>query len=569
MWEKWKSIDNRYRIMFAGSLGFGVLAHGMMLFTKYSFHDDLSGLFGYGGEIGLGRWMLWILWNLMQTLVRGRNASIPTLNGFVTILLSACIGCILIRLFRIRSRCICLVLSGIMVTFPVMTGLMGYMYYAPYYMAGALMVTAGAAMIAGAVGYRNTGRNGSDGAAPKSQKHSVLLRLAAGTLLMICGTGVYQAYITVGVSVLFLDLLIRTMDAGTGEPDRTGKPDGSPESETTRKPAANRAFLMRLCLYLLTLLVAVIGYWIINTIFVSVSGASLEGRVTADSVLTGPIGYLKRIVLCYRDFFIPNVGNSYTMYPMTMHSFYVILLILVLIGLNFRLNRLFHVNRGATVRSVILLLLAPFALNAIFFLLTTEDLRSLTMYSSVIQFAGYAVLADRLLFELPGFEGTKEFFSTREPRKVLTALLCLAMSWVILLSTRYANLCYMKAEMMQASANTYFATLITQIKSQDGYRENLPVIFLNPMHIDDAAYRGTADMEGFEGVTTDPYHSYHGDLTNNYGFREYMGTWCGFYPEYRYDEETFLAMPEVQAMSYYPDAGSIAIIDDVVVVKFG
>lgn len=43
--------------------------------------------------------------------------------------------------------------------------------------------------------------------------------------------------------------------------------------------------------------------------------------------------------------------------------------------------------------------------------------------------------------------------------------------------------------------------------------------------------------------------------------------WCGFNPEI-VDEEAYADLPEVQAMPHYPEAGSIRIIGDTVVVKF-
>ena len=55
---------------------------------------------------------------------------------------------------------------------------------------------------------------------------------------------------------------------------------------------------------------------------------------------------------------------------------------------------------------------------------------------------------------------------------------------------------------------------------------------------------------------------------NNWTWMEFMARWCGFSSETANAEE-FKNLPEVQAMPCYPEDGSIQVIGETVVVKFG
>ncbi|MBE5943317.1 MAG: hypothetical protein E7258_00185 [Lachnospiraceae bacterium] len=54
-------IEHRYKIAFLSTLIFGLIAQGMALFNKFSFHDDVAELFGVGATTSSGRWMLELL----------------------------------------------------------------------------------------------------------------------------------------------------------------------------------------------------------------------------------------------------------------------------------------------------------------------------------------------------------------------------------------------------------------------------------------------------------------------------------------------------------------------------
>ena len=48
-------IDPKSKAAIFSAFVFGILAHGMMLFNKYSFHDDIHYMFDVGSTYTLGR----------------------------------------------------------------------------------------------------------------------------------------------------------------------------------------------------------------------------------------------------------------------------------------------------------------------------------------------------------------------------------------------------------------------------------------------------------------------------------------------------------------------------------
>ena len=132
---------------FFGALVIGILAHGMGLFNKYSWHDDIFALFQTGATVTSGRWMLHVLTQAEILLFGDLHASLPLFNGLCSIL---CIGIsagLMVSLLRIRSESLSVLLGGIMAAFPVVTALFGFMFTVHYYMAGFLMMTAGTVLI--------------------------------------------------------------------------------------------------------------------------------------------------------------------------------------------------------------------------------------------------------------------------------------------------------------------------------------------------------------------------------------------------------------------------------------
>lgn len=145
----------------------------------------------------------------------------------------------------------------------------------------------------------------------------------------------------------------------------------------------------------------------------------------------------------------------------------------------------------------------------------------------------------------------------------LNRLVCALLAVICLLYVRLDNTAYLKLEIYQTRTIQYFTTLITQIKSLDGYSGEMKVTFVNKDFNRDPTFQEIQELSGF---VIEPIRNWESELTAH-SFREFLNIWCGFNPEI-VDETAYTDLPEVQKMPQYPEAGSIQIVGDTVVVKF-
>ena len=109
----WNRLNIGQKYAFVSTFIIGVLTHGMMLFNKYSFHDDLICIFQGGATFSSGRWMLFVAEKIKNLIFQDSLYSIPAFNGVFTFFCIAVSSCFLIDLFEIRSKYFSVLLSGI------------------------------------------------------------------------------------------------------------------------------------------------------------------------------------------------------------------------------------------------------------------------------------------------------------------------------------------------------------------------------------------------------------------------------------------------------------------------
>ena len=130
--------------------------------------------------------------------------------------------------------------------------------------------------------------------------------------------------------------------------------------------------------------------------------------------------------------------------------------------------------------------------------------------------------------------------------------------------SRFSNVTYVKANIIQERAIAYYTTLITRIQSMEGYSEESLVAYVN-----DRQNRSLATVT----ITEDLYQEFivPNTFLNDYSWKNFMQEWCGFLPQ-EVDSSKIgelEALEEVQNMPAYPNDGSIKMIDGVIVIKMG
>lgn len=501
-------ISPQARAAFLGALLCGLAAHGMGLTNKYSTHDDIMALFWTGSTIASGRWMLHIVGWLEILLFGDGHFSLPVMNGLFALCCIGLAAAVMTDLLRIRNRGYCAGLGGIMAAFPAVAGLFGYMFTVPYYMLAMLMMVSAAWLIC---------------------RKDAWWAKAAAILLGGCSVGIYQAFLPMVLSlILIYDLHYLSREDGTA---------GS--------------FWKKVAVQVLCVLGIMALYFGANRFFVAKFQVEMNSYMGIDQVgSTTAADYLERVGTAYREFFLPTRNVSADMYP--MHAYYVYLLMAAADAvLGIRLAVLTgRKNRGKALLAGLVLLLFPLGANFIYVM--SGKVHGLMTFSLVTQVLLFVWLLD-------GLELGRAKLS-----RAVTALVACVMGLMIVMYVRYDNQCYLKTAFQQQEAISWYTTLATRIRAVSGYREDLPVAFLNGESKQDLTLY---NMDELDFIQEPPYGEDITGYLNTYAWQSFMERWCGYGPAYA-DPAAWVDREEVLAMPHYPDDGSIRVIDGTVVVNF-
>ena len=492
-------IDKELIVCLLSSLAVGIAAHGSMLFNKFSWFDDLGNMTSIGMTWGLGRWMLGIIEAFIVKVLGTTLYSTPVFNGFFTLLCIGTASWILCRMLKIERTSELVLLTGVLVVNPAVTSLFGYMFTAPAYGIGILSMVAAAYLICLGDKWKQ----------------------AAGIFLSACSIGIYQADLSILLSVLCLFLMRECLE------------------QKLTKSELIKSFLKKIDAAVISLVI----YLLCNRCFLAIRHSSLSDYQNVSSFgVTSPGMYLQRIVNAYQQFFFPELKASFNLYPGWMRTLY--LLLLVLWGV--LLIRYLRSDAERNTKAQVLLLNLLFPLAAGFIFVLTDFQYTIMMYGLSFTFWMPVLLWDHLPEEIPNLK-----------KAGIAGACILLLGWC-----KYDNVCYLRAQFLQSEAISWFNTLITRMEMTEGYSDSLPVAYIGSDHKSD---ENLYDLEPFDDVITAPYSEK--SLINDNCWREIMKYWCGFDPE-EADASSFEELPEVKKMPSYPADGSIQVVKGTLVVKF-
>lgn len=503
------ALYNNYKVLFFSAIFIGLIAHGTALFNKFSFHDDASSFFRIGG-LDLGRWMLKIFETFHIVFFGNVVVSTPLLNGFFSIVFIALAGCIIINLLDIKNKIFQILLIGLMVTLPTVAGMFGYMFTAPYYFFGMLLGICGTYLIC---------------------KYQNLYSFCCAIILIACSLGCYQAFLSLFLSIIVIHAMKILYDTNDIKDFK------------------------KFCLYaLFSVFFSLMFYFLIvkiSLVYCDISLSNYAGvnKMAQESLYT----YFKRIGVAYIEF--ANPKRNLWIFP--SHSIYIYW---IMLGLYiFMIFKLF-INIYSTSKTKAFLIfflgivIFPLCTNFIFIMAWRGAVHILTLYGAIGFFLFNAVILDHFILD--------DKFYTKSIKFIRNIMMFLFL-FLILMYVKFSNCAYLKAEFMQTRTISYFTTLITQIKSTPGYKDEYPLVIINDKNIND---KTLSDISELNFITIYPYLGTR-YMINNYAVRNFVRHWTGFSPQYA-DANDFENLQEVIDMKHYPDYGSIKVINDAVVVKF-
>jgi len=483
-------------------------AHGMTLTNKYSFQDDIY-LFSSGTSYTSGRWFLGFLSALRKHFMLG-DISLPLFNGVTGLFYLLCTVLIVITLFDLKLTLSLIMLPGIMVVFPVITGMLGYNFTFPYYMLALLLSSASVLLMC---------------------NNNVLL-YALAVILAACSVGTYQAFIPFTLSILTIQFIVYLLHS---------------ETFSAKEIIFQIGKRITFCVGFILL------YALINRIVLSVLDTTLSDYQSISSMqTTNPFAYMGRIKTAYREYIYPiglRSGKLNSMFYGSIRRAYYASVALILIATIICIYK--HRKKGLLYLFTLSFsfFLLPLAINFITVMCDLSTIHSLMVYSQCLVFILLLVM-----YEHFGFE----------KRRVYSVPLALLLLLVNVAYCKYDNTCYLKAELAQQRTIEYFSTLVSRIKSTPGYDDEYPVLWINPEKIED---KSLTDIYPLVEIRTIPY-SDASELVNTYSWNRFLSTWCAYNPSVLDTSPTIENSAQVAQMPHYPDDGSIAIINNTLVVKF-
>ena len=506
---KLESIERRYKIVAISTFAFGLFSHGYMFLNKFSFLDDVVSLTTVGATYSSGRWFLGILERIVKTFFYGAY-SVPWFIGIVSLCIITGMGILFVDIFHIKRDISCIIIGGLLITFPAMTGLYSFMFTSGYYAVSMLLSVLAVWLV-------------------KRSRHRIWGVIIA-VLCIACSMGVYQS--NVGFSILaFLFLYIVETFEMRGKKFKD--------------------YVLKAVLYVGTLVGGLAGYLIINKIFLKVMSVELNSYRGISSM------YSKEVVSLNFDLLFGTFFDSYdsTLYfkvfvEKTGYVYWLVLSISLMLLIYNGIKLVQEKKFVAILFMTLAALCIPVALNP--FALVNTD-----MVTSLVQLPKVMIL----IFTVLLMENTE--FRKEVIQKAIWCVTSILLIYVNIYYAYYANRCYLAAEIHQVQTISWMTTLVTQIKSVEGFDENMEIAYIGGM--EDNTF--VSDKSYFEPLEE---RFYNVDVRKQYVWKSYMKRWCGFHME-EVDQSTYEKLEkssEVQSMTNYPNDGSIQIVDNIIVVKF-
>lgn len=510
----WHRIPGQLKYAFFGTIVVGLMAHLYMFANKFYNYDELMNMpAGFGTGVESGRWFLTLLGSKLA--VEFGNYSIPLLNGMLSVLFLALSAVLVADMFKVKSKFFAAAIGGFMVAFPAVVCSFYFMYTVVFYYLALFMSVFAAYLVV---------------KFPKNiVAHGVSL------VLIACAVGTYQAYFS-NTACLLLMMVIMLCVGLYGE--KTWK-----------------EILLTAVRYVAVLGVGLLCYFGLSKFFVAHWGVELLSYQGIDSMgKITPAQLLEAVGTCYKEFAKLCYADVNCLNPTSyVKKCFCLIMVIYVVG---AFTKIFG-EKGCIVKKVFMALgfgLLPLGSFLIYVMTPNGWVYTLMVYSVVFVPVFALIWADHYT----------AVFDKKELLRKATQW-CAALLSVVMLAMYiwYANGCYLSLEYTKYHDMAYFETMVTQIKSAEGYQDDMAVALIGTTITDETDNMGS--------LMSPTFAMYGKSETNiNAYSRTYIITkLLGFAPKFcGYEEITeLIKQDEVKQMPCYPDDGSVKVINDVVVVK--
>lgn len=498
--------------LFIGLFLFGYIIHSFRITQMINAADDIYILFkGYGGGIISGRWALEYLGNLVNWKWQLGSFNLSVFDGTLTLLLLSMSACIILELFDLQHHKLGILFAAVFMVYPTCSATFLFMFTAAYYGLSCFLAVLAAYYI-------------------KTQNFLCGI-FAVGCIAV--STGIYQAYFPVTVTLCLLVVIEYFL----------------------KQNADFRAGIKKAIYYFLMLCLGLASYLVILNNRLGHFGKELAAYQGLDSMGQLELQEIPDLIVkCYSRFLrLPmEVYHSINTLEITRKCIMAVFVLCLIAGVFAVIRQRGFLNRIMLVLAVILL---PIAVNLIEIICSKGTIYELMVYPTVFVF-----LLPILFWKRIHVNGNIQQLLNRISGFVLAAILILSVlgySW-------HANWNYVALDYMNRETTSYYTTLVTRIKSAEGYRDEYPVLFAGAPAFQDEQFNNP-----YSAFPEFYFECNPRNLLNVYSWKEALTAYTGFHfmtPANEENEKIF-ASEEYQEMNRYPDDGSIKVIDDIIVIK--
>lgn len=500
LWEQFRIS----RVPLLSSLIWGLLAYLFAFTNKLVNHDDVHDLFSKGSTSEIGRWGLDIVDRIFP------NYSMPWIYGFLTVFFIAIGICLIVRIFRIESKPVQVLLSGCVMVFPSVIGLFGYMFTSSSYGLSFLLCIVSVWMVT-----------------RRSRRW-----LLPAAVCLIFSLSLYQAYIAIAVSLLVL-VCIQALVW-----------DEDPVSVWKLGVG-----------FVVFLLVSLLLYYGLTLVLLHWKGRSF-GEYAEGSTSLSLSGVLSGIRLAYITFLRFFYWAHHRLLPTSLSRhlhFYLLGLILLLLLLLVTPLKKKRAQRFGLL--AVLVAILPLAINFMYMISPEGAIHTLVLYSFSSIYVFAAFLMDRALTC-----GTFRRFAEMLRRFSVNAMAGM-MAVILAINIYVANESYLNMYLRYENTYAFYTSLIADIKAMPEFTPGTKLALIGQWQSPqfyDQHFETTYYLMGVAGF-----------MPTEYSRQDYLNYYIGFPMEFASWEE-MVAIQETEAfqqMPTYPYYGSLDVINDTIVVK--
>ena len=506
----WNRIGGPQKAAWISCMVIGYLMHVYAFTNLIPNSDGLSRMYDAQQMTISGRWFLHFA-SMFHAYTQ-----MPAAIGLLSLLFVACAALFVVDLLGIESKVFGALTGAVMAAFPCLGYTFLYMFTASAYALAILLAVL-------SVWFAWRGTKGG---------------FACGALCLALSMGIYQAYVTVAIALTLLVLLRETM-----------------QMQATYKETFRRG--LRMVGYLAA---GTVLYYAVLLIFLKVKNLELLSYLGMDAANSGyPFAQIPHlIVTAYKQvfafFFMRGAENAFGSTAMILLDLAAAVLGIRCFAVYMSVRQLDR-EHWRIIGAAAMVLLLPLGMNFG---------QVMSPYSVPTPIMKYAFVAAYLLpVMLASQLDSVELRRRKHRKRAVMATVCWT-AGVLLFCLDTNNLLYMATAQAHRATESYMTRLMGRIEACEEYEPGMDIAIIGNV----PAEQITCDIEGFDRVL---HYSAPADtvLERNKHLYYYLEDWLNI-PVHELSEDTMISLAEREEfadMPLYPAKGSVAVIDDCLVVK--